>query len=548
MPLKPLSDSPNRSRFASSDSDAWYWMCAIAIGGLAIGLGYFEWDRDRWLLDDSFITFRYAENWLAGHGLVWNVGGERVEGYSNFFWMVISAVALAAKVDPLTATRSVGVASYLAVILVTAIMAYRLVPYRSARTIGFVGAPLLLVFPDGLAGFAGTGLETAFVSLLLVLTGVLGHLIVPKRPALKLAAGSVPLLLFLTRLDFAPYVVLSGLISAADLIWVQKQSLALVTRELLLRYGVPAAGLIIYMAWRIIYFGDIYPNTYYAKMGNAWNVDVGLAYIVAYLRSSPQVILLAPFVAYAGFRRRPSSNATFIRFGALVLLVYALYMVKVGGDFMQYRFMFQVYPLFVCCAVAALADLARNRPRLASLVVVVAIGCSTRSAVLESKYHMETLPGMHACCGEKGVRIGKKLRELLHPQTTIATTMAGGIPYYSKLRTIDQYGMNDRLIAHQSAGELRRRGHAKVATIAYLRDQSVNLVIGHPVETSCAHTRSKPNRVNVFIRTGRDLCLRTTLLVADSWFLQHACDHPETIISDGIDCARIADPPLEPTR
>ncbi len=39
------------------------------------------------LTDDAFISFRYVQNLLEGHGLVFNVG-ERVEGYSNFLWVL----------------------------------------------------------------------------------------------------------------------------------------------------------------------------------------------------------------------------------------------------------------------------------------------------------------------------------------------------------------------------------------------------------------------------------------------------------------------------
>jgi hypothetical protein len=38
------------------------------------------------LADDQMISMRYAENLAGGHGLVWNAGGERVEGYTNFLW------------------------------------------------------------------------------------------------------------------------------------------------------------------------------------------------------------------------------------------------------------------------------------------------------------------------------------------------------------------------------------------------------------------------------------------------------------------------------
>ncbi len=39
------------------------------------------------LCDDAFISFRYVRNLVEGHGLVFNPG-ERVEGYSNFLWVL----------------------------------------------------------------------------------------------------------------------------------------------------------------------------------------------------------------------------------------------------------------------------------------------------------------------------------------------------------------------------------------------------------------------------------------------------------------------------
>ena len=42
------------------------------------------------LTDDAYISFRYAANALAGHGLVWNPAPFLpVEGYTNFAWVVL---------------------------------------------------------------------------------------------------------------------------------------------------------------------------------------------------------------------------------------------------------------------------------------------------------------------------------------------------------------------------------------------------------------------------------------------------------------------------
>jgi len=35
------------------------------------------------LFDDAMISMRYAHNLALGYGLVWNPGGEHIEGYTN---------------------------------------------------------------------------------------------------------------------------------------------------------------------------------------------------------------------------------------------------------------------------------------------------------------------------------------------------------------------------------------------------------------------------------------------------------------------------------
>src|SRR5262249_36984344 len=54
---------------------------------------------NRFIQDDAFISFRYADNFVRGWGLVWNQG-ERVEGYTNFLWTLIISVPLLLKLDP----------------------------------------------------------------------------------------------------------------------------------------------------------------------------------------------------------------------------------------------------------------------------------------------------------------------------------------------------------------------------------------------------------------------------------------------------------------
>src|SRR5687768_11268585 len=51
---------------------------------LALGIAETAWP---WVVDDAFISLRYADRLVAGDGLTWT-DGERVEGYSNLLWVL----------------------------------------------------------------------------------------------------------------------------------------------------------------------------------------------------------------------------------------------------------------------------------------------------------------------------------------------------------------------------------------------------------------------------------------------------------------------------
>ncbi|MDF1535436.1 MAG: hypothetical protein P1S46_02910 [bacterium] len=80
-----------------------------------------------------------------------------------------------------------------------------------------------------------------------------------------------------------------------------------------------------------------------------------------------------------------------------------------------------------------------------------------------------------------GVMLGEYLGNARGEPVTIALTPAGAIPYYSKLRTIDMLGLNDRGVAENGLhAPQNAAGHQLVAPISYLRDRGVNLLLGHP--------------------------------------------------------------------
>jgi len=63
----------------------------IAVVAATVILAFLFGAIQRFLVcDDAFISFRYARHLAEGQGLVWNPE-ERVEGYTNFLWVLVLA-------------------------------------------------------------------------------------------------------------------------------------------------------------------------------------------------------------------------------------------------------------------------------------------------------------------------------------------------------------------------------------------------------------------------------------------------------------------------
>jgi hypothetical protein len=81
-------------------------------------------------------------------------------------------------------------------------------------------------------------------------------------------------------------------------------------------------------------------------------------------------------------------------------------------------------------------------------------------------------------------RIGDRLREELGgTKVIIATDAVGAIPYYSRIETVDLWGLNDTYVARQGRPveeNYRRPSHRRRAPMSYLRSRGVSLIVGHP--------------------------------------------------------------------
>lgn len=368
-------------------------------------------------VDDAFISLRYAKHLAEGQGLVYNIG-ERVEGYTNLLWTVLLAFAHVLPGDPLTWTKLFSMLS----VLVAAAGIIRLASRSGLMPAEWAWLPaaLWLLLPVT-ALSAAEGLETMQFAAILV------WCLVAVFRSDGIATGLLLGALCLTRPDGAIAVpVIAGWLIAR-----QQRRCALVA------IAVLAPTLIGVELWRMTYYGDWLPNTFYAKQGGSWWLfGQGLRSMLSFLA----VAGAGTWVLMARVIRRPAAVLL-----ALVIATRIAFHLWSGGPWMgEHRFLIPAVPLILILVCSGLLELTK-RP-----LFVAACGAMI---VLPGLY---LLPGrLHAmnlyAAGARSsyVALGRILNDTLPPAATIAIGDAGMLPYYADRTSIDILGLNDRHIARQ---------------------------------------------------------------------------------------------------
>jgi arabinofuranosyltransferase len=502
---------------------------SLALGAAAL----WAWSVHAVVFDDAYISYRYADNLVSGHGLVYNPG-ERVQGYTNFLWTLIAAAAIAVGQDPLEATRALGVASHVATVAAVAAVACRL--WLSTSPLGWALLPSLavMVAPPSFAAQAGSGLETSFMGLLMAAGGVVLFYGDPARRGTRALLAALLLVACLTRLDglaaagaAAIAIAGSALAAGATMRTALQRAASLVAPV-----GIGVAA---FLAASAAYYGDWLPNTYYAKAADVPHLREGLAYLDAFVRSEPQSIPLALLAFVPLFARRDERRFRLALYAVVTLFVELVHIVRFGGDFMEYRLLWQLYGLLALGAVVGLASALEISRPAALVAAAAALAFAFQPAVLETAYGMQSLPEMDSYT-RTGAVVGRRLAEVLPRDTVLATTLAGTIAYYSRRTVIDQWGLNDRFVAHLPYRQMTLvRGHVKSASEEYLRSRGVNLRIDHPMVCPCARL-CRNGRPSVFVVLDADHCLRTSYDGPQPALTAHFCAHPEQFLLDEVRC------------
>jgi hypothetical protein len=304
--------------FASAFYLAFIWKNSFLIGQER----YFS------LFDDAMIAMRYAKNLADGYGLRWNPGEPPIEGYTNLLWTLYMA-AIHLLPIAVSKTSLVVMLSGAGLLLGNLILIKRITEAIAPQN---SYAPLLAVFLTAfyfpLIFWTLRGME---VGLLCLLTNAAVLLAFRLYDGYSLRDVIALTVIFVAALLTRPDMVVPLIVIGAFLLHVIRQS-GFKASYLLIPTGVviTAGGLFLF---RIKYYGDSLPNTYYLKVSGvsaSERASRGLAMLeeLCVFHLWPVLLLLA-FALWKS-SRRCSHPKRLLLLG--IFLAQTAYSVYVGGD------------------------------------------------------------------------------------------------------------------------------------------------------------------------------------------------------------------------
>jgi hypothetical protein len=464
-------------------------------------------------VDDAYISFRYAQNLATGQGLVFNPG-EYVEGYSNPSWVLLTAIAIRIGVDPVISVKLLG----LLCSLVTIFIVYRLHgigdPSRPRSAVSW-GA--LLSCNVSFALWSVAGLETPLYSCLIVAAIYL--FLCAATPARYAWSAVAFALTALTRPEGAAFWGITLLWCVLTRLHSRRWN----TRELM--YFIAPFVIVFgsFLVWRYAYYGALLPNTVLAKSGSTtWVQHVNRGLLDLYFATKQYALAPLLLPLYLLLDKRQDKTAQFTLF-VYVLALFA-FIIGLGGDWMPlFRLLTPVLPLAAVLIGAGverligqfpIQNLRGGRVAIVALFVLPGIIVNLPLALL-SRYAGDLwwlaepgIPIRGSGTADYYQPLGLFLQSRGDPNDWLAVDEAGALPYYSRLPTLDYWGLTDRTVARilESDRKTFIRQAARGRCLCAVTQAEIYRFMDQLAITSKTTRRFRPTIATA--RLGTDACIR----------------------------------------
>jgi hypothetical protein len=446
---------------------------AVLVAGQQVGLPLTG-------IDDAHIFFVYGQNLSAGHGLVYNPGGERVEGFSSPLWLLVVTLGYLLFSQPAYFLLTISI------VLVAVTLAMLVCFVDDRRFIGLLGLVAIgwaVSSPAYVTWMSLALMDTALWSALLIITVILA--LESRRLALAVATP----LLVLARPEgilWAPALIAVAALPA----WVEEGPRVALrqVRSAILAYLLTLGALTL---WRLWTFGYPLPNTYYVKMSPdiSYNLGQGVRYLIAFLYGNPVALVgLVPAIAallvngrwfitsviWPGRASGADPRLRYVAASAVVLLA-LMVPVYMGGDhFGNFRFFQPAWPLLILPPVALLGVLKIQAPRpltlVAALSFVLAAFLLPRANWFNQAYRGSLAHEITVAV--EGQATGRTMNALFVRETVSAGVIrAGAVASLYQGQIIDLMGLNNTTMAHAPGNRKGLKNHAAFNAEVFFNQQ-----------------------------------------------------------------------------
>jgi len=436
-------------------ADRFLLCCLFSLTVFVLLIRVLQFDSPDVVMDDAFISFRYAMNLARGLGPVYNPG-ERVEGYTSFLWVVLLAICAGLGMDIIVASKALALLSAIGTIAVLFLFQKHIVNQEGQKDLLIWAFPAILFAAMGSqARYVASGMETLFFAFLF---GVATYVyLYGDRPFL---AGLAFAFLSLTRPEGLLYFALA---LGCQVATTYQDSRAFWSRYILYFVG----GFLVlygsYFLWRYSYYGHLLPNTFYAKVGGlywariqrGWNL---LCQVMGWWSLWPILGLSSIELCfqYIGFRTLNPTARKRLLFFTLAILTTIFYFIFVGGDFIVWfgpRFLIPVLPMLLLVGSEGIQRVS-SCPFVPTLlrkplkwILLVVLLCSAWWLSWPTRFFNKEAFSVQM---RGWAEMGRWIAAHTPRDATIATDAAGLIPFYSERYSIDMFGLTDLHIAHMN--------------------------------------------------------------------------------------------------
>lgn len=422
-----------------------------------------------WLIDDAGISFAYARCLAQGQGLVAQPGAPPVEGYSNFLWVVLMSVFFLAKIFHVYITPKI---ISLLLIGMTFYFLHRIILRLTGGSLptSFVTLFFLAINTSFII-WTCSGLENALYVMLITLLVYIQIRYVSQRnnpSSIPYWSGGLVAAAAMTRPDGIIYAAIFPAAVLLSLLGSYPKNLRQAALDIIKYTAV--LGMIggAFILFRYYYFGDLYPNTYYAKGGPSTSILIpALTLQEPYLTKFHQlmqslfgtklkfIIPLASIVVITLFYTRKKLWKEF----TLILLTSftaALIFIIMPVDWMgEFRFASPFFPLFYLLLGIMIWFILRRLITKIPLriiigsVLIISFGIVTFQVQLPrlTKFYKNPVVAFKNVANLYAHKFNRYADILGLQQGSVLLPDIGATLYYSNLQVFDLAALTDKTIA-----------------------------------------------------------------------------------------------------